>query len=160
MAVSNKPHPTLSVLSLSALLALTAHAPASQAIDFGNMMNPGRWMNGNDRDDEPYAAGPYGPPGGYGYGPGVYGAPYGVPGFGAPPAGYGAPGYYGGAPVVAPMAPAAPMTSGNADQAEIETLKRRIEELEARQPPSPPPTQQTPANDWPSAPAFRPMNQY
>ncbi|AFL74606.1 hypothetical protein [Thiocystis violascens] len=149
MAVSTKPHQTLSVLSLSALLALTAHAPVSQAFDFGNMMNPSRWMNGDDRDDEPYADGPYpyGPPGGYGYGPGVYGAPY------------GAPGYYGGAPAVAPVAPAAPM-AGNADQAEIETLKRRIEELEARQPPGPPPTQQTPATDWPSAPAFRPMNQY
>ena len=81
-------------LAVSLLLALPA-----QAFDMGNMMNPSKWVGGNnhrDRYDDDYYD--YGPPPGYGYG--GYGAPgyggYGAPGYG----GYGAPGYgtpgYGG----------------------------------------------------------------
>jgi len=85
-------------LASSLLLAMPA-----QAFDMGNMMNPSKWVGGNndryDDDDDYYD---YGPPPGYGGygGPGYggYGAPgyggYGGPGYG----GYGAPGYggYGG----------------------------------------------------------------
>ncbi|NEV63893.1 hypothetical protein [Thiorhodococcus minor] len=156
--MSLKPYKALSVLTLTTAATLMAFAPVSQAFNFGNMMNPSRWMGGSndrydDRYDEPYWGGPYG--GGYGY-PGAYGSPYGMPygapGFGMPPAGYGAPGY-GGAPATPQAAPQAPSSSSS----EVEALKRRIEELEARQQ-----SQQRPpaSNDWPSAPAFRPMNQY
>ena len=70
--------------------------------------------------------------------------------------GYGAPGYMG-APMAAPApaAPAAPAQSSSSSQSEIDALKRRIEELEAGKQ-----SQPAPAADWPSAPAFRPMNQY
>jgi hypothetical protein len=155
-----KSNTTLRAMTLSTLTVIAAYPPASHAFDFGDMMNPGRWMDGNDRHDEPYYDGPY--EGGDGYPPGAYGvpygSPYGVPGFGPPPpAGYGPPGYYGGAPIpAAPVAPPPQSSPGNADQSEIEALKRRIEELETRQPPA----QQPPSTDWPSAPAFRPMNQY
>ncbi|MFD2111110.1 hypothetical protein [Thiorhodococcus fuscus] len=154
-----KTQKTLSRLSLAAVLGFVAVVPVSHAFNFGNMMNPSRWMNGNDRyDDEPYYGGPYGMPfGSYGY-PGAYGAPYGgmpygAPGFGAPPAAYGAPAY-GAAPGMTPSAPAAAPTP-SASQSEIEALKRRIEELESKQQ-----TQRPQGNEWPSAPAFRPMNQY
>ncbi len=158
--MSVKSTKTLFALSLSTLIAITLYAPVSQGLNFGNMMNPSRWMDGDrhdDRYDEPYYDAPYG--GGYGPGPygAPYGAPYGVPGFGPPPAGYGAPGYYGAPP--APTAPGASSpspTSSNADKNEIEALKRRIEELETRQQPN----QQPKPSEWPSAPAFRPMNQY
>nr|WP_207280999.1 hypothetical protein [Thiocystis violacea] len=149
-------------MALSAA-AILAYAPVSQAFNFGNMMNPSRWMNGGDRYNDRYDDsnwGSYdGPYGGYGY-PGAYGSPYGtpygMPGFGAPPAGYGAP--YGGAPVAGPgaMSPSAPAAQPKVDPGEVEALKRRIEELESRQSGQPRP--QTP--EWPSAPAFRPMNQY
>lgn len=68
------------------LLALPA-----AAFDFGNMMNPGEWFNGNrDRDD--YYGDYYGPPGGYGYPYPYEAAPgYGAPGYGVPA--YSAPGY-------------------------------------------------------------------
>nr|WP_207168492.1 hypothetical protein [Thiocystis violacea] len=161
-----KPYKALSLLTLTAATTLAVYAPVSQAFNFGNMMNPSRWMGNNnndrydDRYDEPYMGGPYGggpygsPYGGYGY-PGAYGAPYGMPygmpGFGATPGGYGTPAY--GAPMAAPAAPQQSAPSGTT---EVEALKRRIEELEAKQQ-SP---QRPPANDWPSAPAFRPMNQY
>lgn len=154
MSVSIKP--TVAILVLSAA-AVTAYAPVSRAFDFGNMMNPNRWFGGdryNDRHDDPYwgdprGAGPYG----YGY-PGVYGAPYGlpygVPGFAVPPSGYGV------MPVPAPAPTTAPAASPAVDPSEVEALKRRIEELEARRPePS-----QPQAPERPSAPAFRPMNQY
>jgi hypothetical protein len=80
-------------LAFSLLLTMPA-----QAFDMGNMMNPSKWVGGNndrDRYDDDYYD--YGPPPGYGYG--GYGAPgyggYGAPGYG----GYGAPGYGGyGAP--------------------------------------------------------------
>jgi len=76
-------------LSLAAMLV---SVPA-QAINFGDMMNPGKWMGGNNDDD--YYDGPYGYPG-YGY-PGAYGYPgygYGYPGYGyGPQPGYGPQGY-------------------------------------------------------------------
>jgi hypothetical protein len=149
-------------LALAALLAL---APAAHAVNFGDMFNPGRWFGGGN-DDDYYYDGPYGP-----YGPGPYGPyGYGAPGYGP----YGAPGYapygYPAAPqYAAPQAPApqapAPATSGtttdSAKDAEIEALKRRIEQLESRQsPPSPAPAQSQGGEGWPSAPAFRPMDQY
>ena len=154
----------LPVLALSAAAAILAYAPVGQAFNFGNMMNPNRWFGGDrdrydDRYDDAYwGGGPYGPTpyGGYGY-PGVYGAPYGmpygVPGVGAPPAGYGT------APAPAPTpAPAqSTQTQPSVDPGEVEALKRRIEELESRQPPGQP----QPRNpEWPAAPAYRPMNQY
>lgn len=157
----------VSAAALATVLGCSLYTPTSQAIDFGRMMNPSRWMTGDRRyDDGPYDyPGPYGAP---------YGMPYGVPGFGAPPPGYGAPnGWYppppgaapmtGPAPAAAAAAPAAPTPSaGGVDQHEVEALKRRVDELEARQ------REQTPAaaprppqsNEWPAAPAFRPMNQY
>lgn len=93
---------------VAATLLLAGNA---QAFDFGNMMNPSKWMGGKKGDDDRYYEdygpgygypGAYGPGYGAGYGePGYYGAPaYGAPGFGTPGAygdpGYGAPGY--GAP--------------------------------------------------------------
>lgn len=149
--------PTLPLLALSAAVIL-AYAPVSQAFNFGNMMNPNRWFGGDrdrydDRYDDSYWGGPYapGPYSGYGY-PGAYGTPYGlpygVPGFGAPPADHGR--------VPAPAPAPAPSTQPKVDPSEVEALKRRIEELESRQPgPSQPPNP-----EWPAAPAFRPMNQY
>ncbi len=170
--MSLKPIKILSALSLGAIVAVTGYVPVAQAFNFGDMMNPGRWMGGGknrDRDyydDDYYGGGPWGggpygggPYGGgpYGGGPyGGYGAPYGG-GYGAP--GYGVPGY--GAPMVAPppAAPAAPAQSGSSNSGEIDALKRRIEELESSQRQKP--AQQTaPSTEWPSAPAFRPMNQY
>jgi hypothetical protein len=142
------------------------------------MFNPGRWFGGDD-DERYYDEGPYGP---YGpYGPGVYGAPgygpYGAPGYGAPGygvPGYGAPGYgppmYGGqAPGydaggqdLAPPPSASPSSSASerAKDQEIEALKRRIEQLESRGAAPSPPSQGRGAEGWPSAPAFRPMDQY
>jgi hypothetical protein len=91
-------------------LTLAAGGGSAFAINFGDMMNPSKWMGGNknrDRDDRDYY-GPgygYGGPGwgyggpGYGYGGPGYG--YGGPGYGygGPGWGYGAPGYGGyGAP--------------------------------------------------------------
>lgn len=139
-----------------------------------------------DRYDDDYYGGPgwggpgygYGGPGwggpGYGYGgPGYgYGGPgygYGGPGYGGYGApgyggyGYGAPGYGGyGAPAAAP-APAAPAaapaqsSTRSSSASEIESLKRRIDELESSQRQG----SQAPAStDWPSAPAFRPMSKY
>jgi hypothetical protein len=155
MSVSVQRKHALPILALSTAAAILAYAPVSQAFNFGNMMNPNRWFGSdryNDRYDDPHWGDPYGAsPYGYGY-PGVYGAPYGLPygapGFGAPPAGYGA------APAPAP----APSTQSQpkVDPGEVEALKRRIEELESRQPGQPQP--QSP--EWPAAPAFRPMNQY
>jgi hypothetical protein len=165
------------------LLALSALAPAAQAVSFGDMFNPGRWFGGGDDDyyyDEgpwgPYGGGPVGPYGApYGYGAPGY-APYGAPGYGYPPAGgyaapYAAPGY--AAPVAPAPAPSA-ATSDSAKDQEIEALKRRIEQLE-RQGGSPAregeggragygpgalPPAGSGAESWPSAPAFRPMDQY
>lgn len=155
-----KPMKSLSIVALAALVSVGAPIPVAQAFNFGDMMNPGRWMGGNrDRYDDdyyddygpyggygpgPYGAGPYGAP----YGAGPYGAPYGAGPYGAPyGAGYGVPTY--SAPAVAPT------QSAPNNSSEIDALKRRIEELEsAQQPPA------APSAEWPSAPAFRPMNQY
>jgi hypothetical protein len=171
--------------------AMLVYAPVSQAFNFGDMMNPGKWMGGKgDRYDDwdeggPYGGGPWGGPygggpyggGPYGGGPwgpgGGYGAPYGGPGYGAPGL-YGAPGYRP-TPVV-PAAPTAPRSSSssssseNVKSAEIEALKRRIEELETKQQApaytAPPPSSWGSSNpsssgsDWGSAPAFRPLNKY
>jgi hypothetical protein len=157
------------------LAAGAAYTPVSMAINFGDFMNPGKWMGGGNDYDDDY--GPYGPPGPYGgpYGPGPFGpGPYGAGPYAAP--GYGAPGYYG-APGRRPPA-AAPQTSSssssssshNVKSAEIEALRKRIEELEAKQqpgyaPPPPadwgaPPSSAPPSSGWGSAPAFRPMDKY
>lgn len=171
--------PTLScsATTLTILAALMVYAPVGHAFNFGNMMNPNRWMGGDgDRYDEgyeDYPGGAYGAPGfGYpygGYAPG-YGAPgYGAPGYGAPVYGAPAPGYsapaYPSAPLAAPgVAPAPAASTAPVDSAEVQALKRRVEELEASQqqqraaPPAA--TSAPPAGEWPSAPAFRPMNQY
>lgn len=180
------PTERLAALTAAGILAIgLAHAPASQAFNFGDMMNPGKWMGGSDYDDyddwydygpSPYGSGPYGGP----WGAGPYGGgPYGWPGYGAP-SGWGAPGYYGapgayGAPPYRP-GPRPPATaskpksssssSENVKSAEIEALKRRIDELEAKQQTptyAPPPSDwgsSSPKRDWGSAPAFRPMSKY
>ncbi len=156
-------------LALSAALLLAA--PTAQAVGFGDMFNPGRWFGGND--DGPYYGDPYGP---YGpSGPGVYGAPgfgayggydpYWTPGYGAPSYDGQVPGY--GAPGYAPPAPSAssrsaPSARERSKEAQIEALKRRIEQLESRGAPgnAPQPPQGRSGDGWPAAPAFRPMDQY
>ena len=89
----------LTILSFAVLmLADAATMNIAQAFDMGNMMNPSRWFNDNDRYDRGYYRGyGYGP---YGYGGGPYG-PYGgwggYPGYGGWGGGYpgwgGYPGY-------------------------------------------------------------------
>jgi hypothetical protein len=151
----------LTIASLAAVVGFTSYVPPVQAFNFGDMMNPGRWMGGKNRDryDDYDDYGPYGGPwggepwGGGPYGGGPYGGPYG--GYGAPGYGYGAPGYMGAPAAPPPAAAPAPAQSGSSSKAEIDALKRRIEELESSQK-----SQQAPTSDWPSAPAFRPMNQY
>jgi hypothetical protein len=143
-------------LVLSVGLGLAASAGMSAAMDFGNMMNPSKWMGGGkDRDRGDYGGGPgygyggpgygYGGPGyggpGYGYGgPGYgYGGPgygYGAPGYGygAPGYGYGAPGYGYGAPGYGYGAPTGtvvvPQAGSGGSQSEIEALKQRLNQLE------------------------------
>lgn len=172
----------LTLTALGVVGATLVYAPVGQAFNFGDMMNPGRWMGGgSDRYDDDwndygpgsYGGGPYGP-GGFGGGP--YGAPYG-PGPAPYYGGYGAPGYAAPAPA-APAPAAAKSSSENTKSAEIEALKRRIDELEAKQgavsapPPSTWGTTTTPStdwgsqsepsssSDWGSAPAFRPLGKY
>lgn len=124
------------VFSAALFFTFSSIAPCSYALDFGDMMNPNRWMNGNrDRADLP----PPPPPN--------YAPPYVAP-----------PAYYG----TAPLMPAAPSTSA-ADKAEIEALKRRIEELEAQQraqaaKPAPRQPFAVPSNELPAAPVFRPLD--
>ncbi|RDH83413.1 MAG: hypothetical protein DIZ77_04730 [endosymbiont of Seepiophila jonesi] len=74
----------------SAMLAIGSSSltivPSAHAFNMGNMMNPSKWMNNNNRDryyDDDY----YYDRGRYGYG-GPYGGYGGYPGYG-----YGAPGY-------------------------------------------------------------------
>jgi hypothetical protein len=74
------------------LAALTAGS-AAQAFNMGNMMNPSRWFNDNDRYDR-YDRNWGGPYGG-GYGPYGWGGPY---GYGGPYGGWGGPYGYGGYP--------------------------------------------------------------
>ena len=184
-AVSPKATKLLTALAATGLAgASLAYAPASMAFDFGNMMNPSKWMGGGDRYDD-YDDGPYGGPWGGPYGGGPWGGPYGGGPWGGPhgpgpygggapygyPGGYGAPPARGVAPAPAPAAPRTPSApaakappAAASSSSEIDALKRRIEELEAqaRQQPEPPPPAEwgTPPSksDWGSAPAFRPMN--
>lgn len=177
----------VALAAAGAIGASLAYTPVSYAFNFGDMMNPGRWMGGGNRDryDDDYYGGPYGegpwggpygggPWGGGPYGGPGFGGPYGAPGYGgygAPPVGYGAPAPAYSAPAPAAAAPKE-STSSNTKSAEIEALKRRIDELEAKQqapayapPPSDwgttPSTPSTPSTqDWGSAPAFRPMGKY
>jgi len=166
---------TLSAVALAAVVGLGTYVPPAAALNFGDMMNPSRWMGGNrnhDRyNDDYYDDGPYGRWGGpYGGGPwgggpyGGYGGPWGAPGYGYP--GYGYPGAAPGAPATAapaaaaPSGSAAPAASSTGTKAEIDALKRRIEELESSRQPSRPAQAPAPAQEWPAAPAFRPMNQY
>ena len=117
------------------------------AFDMGNMMNPSKWMGGNnDRYDDDYYDGPgYGYPGGppgYGYGgpPGYgYGGPPGYGygggpgyGYGGPPGyGYGGPAGYGGAPGYGyGGAPAYGATGSGANEQEIMRLQERLRQLE------------------------------
>jgi hypothetical protein len=74
-------------------LTLIGGAGSALAVNFGDMMNPSKWMGGNkDRDyDDRRGDGP-----GYGYGGPGWG--YGGPGYGGPGWGYGGPGYGYGNP--------------------------------------------------------------
>ena len=150
-------HKTLASLSFAALVGLGAYTPMAHAFDFGDMMSPGRWFGG-DRDNYDYYDGPYGYGGDPWGGPGYGG--YGYPGYGP----YGYPGYgYGAYPGYGAVPPAAPgVAAPAASNAEIDALKRRIEELESTQKPqpTPKPVEPAPSGDWQSAPAFRPMDKY
>jgi hypothetical protein len=140
---------TLALLLGSGLIV---SAGASFAMDFGNMMNPSKWMGGGRDRDRDYLDGPGYGYGGPGYGPGYgWGGPgygYGGPGYGygGPGYGYGAPGYgYGGpapgvpgygapqGPVGASAGPGAPQAGNAGNQAEIDSLRRRLNELEQGQ---------------------------
>ncbi|MGB5473965.1 MAG: hypothetical protein WBQ78_10865, partial [Gammaproteobacteria bacterium] len=76
-------------------------ASTAGAFDMGNMMNPTKWMGGDNDDDryDDYGGGypgGYGGgyPGGYGGDPGYgYGTTYGAPGYGGMPGYGGEPGY-------------------------------------------------------------------
>ncbi len=77
-------------------LTLVTGGGSAFAVNFGDMMNPSKWMGGNKDRDRDYDDGRWGGPG-YGYGGPGYG--YGGPGYGygGPGYGYGGPGYgYGG----------------------------------------------------------------
>ncbi len=137
--------PGVTLMAIGLLLANTTYA-----FDMGNMMNPSKWMGGNndsDRyDDYDYDyGGPgygyggypgYGGPGygyggypGYGYG-GFPGYGYGgYPGYGGY-GGYGGPGYgYGGYPGYGATS-AIVVPGGGSSNSEIEQLKDRIRQLE------------------------------
>ncbi|HYN79210.1 MAG TPA: hypothetical protein VES73_15615 [Lamprocystis sp. (in: g-proteobacteria)] len=171
----------LAALWLAATAGFSAYTPVAQALNFGNMWNPSRWMGGGNHYNDYYDDGLYGSPWGAGYGSpwgGGYGDPYGgYGGYGGGPWGvpYGAPGYGGGYPVVgygASAAPApsaastpaqaAPAPNSAGSKAEIDALKRRIEELESAQRPAPASARapSPPLPDQQSAPTFRPMNKY
>ncbi len=82
-------------------LTLATGGGSALAINFGDMMNPSKWMGGGknrDYDDDRWGGPGYGYGGpGWGYGGPGYG--YGGPGwgYGGPGYGYGGPGYgYGG----------------------------------------------------------------
>jgi len=114
---------TCTILAAAASIAGSlAYTTPALAFNFGDMMNPGKWMGGRGRDryDDDYYDGPYGPYGGpgwggpgYGWGGPGYGGGYpGYGGYGYPGAGYGYPGAgYGypgvGYPAAVPAAPAA-----------------------------------------------------
>ena len=175
--------PRIAILLAAASATLLMQAPAALAINFGDVMSPGKWMGGNNDYDDDYdnrGYGTYGPPppGAYGFPPygapygGAYGAPYGAPPAWVPPANP-APSQVTAPPAAAPAAPA----TSNAKSNEIEALKRRIEELEARTAPPPAYAPPPPAADRgakpspatgltkpsapaPSAPNFRPMDKF
>jgi hypothetical protein len=186
-AVLSEAPKLLTVLAAVGILVVSlGFSPVSQAFDFGDMMNPGKWMGGSrDRYDD-YYGGPWGGP----YGGGPYGGPYGGGPYGGPWGGYGPgpygggfyryPGSYGGRGYsrAAPQPPAAPAakkpSAPAASSSDIEELRQRIEELESQQQQaaSPPPSDwgsapsagdagsPPPASDWGSAPAFRPLRKY
>jgi hypothetical protein len=81
-----------SLVAILSAIAVGAATP-SFAFNFGDMMNPTKWMGGGRNRDSGYNDGPWGGPG-YGYGAPGYGPGFGGPGYG----GYGGPGYggYGG----------------------------------------------------------------
>lgn len=88
----------LSILSVAVLVGADAVVlNDAQAFNFGNVMNPSRWFDDDDRYDRGYYGRGYGPYGGYGYGPWGYGGgPYGpYGGWGGYP-GYGGWGGYPG----------------------------------------------------------------
>ncbi len=91
-----------------------AYNPVSLAFDFGDMMNPGRWMGGSrDRNDDYYG--------------GPYAGPWGNPYDGGP---YGIPRYPGAVPPRAPTVPTAkaPSSAPVTSSSEIDALKRRIKD--------------------------------
>ena len=116
-----------------------AYNPVSHAFDFGDMMNPGRWMGGGrDRNDDYYDySGPYAGPWGGPYGGGPWGG-YGPAPYGGGP--YGIPRYRGTVPPpvpTVPKVPAAPTAkvpaAPVASNSEIDALKQRLEALESQQ---------------------------
>lgn len=140
-----------------------ADNPVSHAFDFGDMMNPGRWMGGGrDRNDDYYDyGGPYAGPWGSPYGGGPWGG-YGPAPYGGGP--YGIPGYRGTVPPPVPTAPTAKAPAAPvAGNSEIDELKWRIKVLESRRQPqssaSPPKDRSAmpPAGDGNSELTFRPM---
>ena len=83
---------------------------AAYALDMGNMMNPSKWMGGNnDRYDDYYDEPGYG---------------YGGPGYG-----YGGPVYYFGYPWYS-VSPTVVGPGGGSSDSEIQQLKDRIRQLE------------------------------
>jgi len=112
-------------------------ASTAGAFDMGNMMNPSKWMGGNN-DRDRYDDYGYGGPG-YGYG-GYPGYGFGGPGYGYggyPGYGYGGyPGYggyggYGGYPGYGGYGTSAVVVpGGGASNSEIDQLKDRIRQLE------------------------------
>lgn len=112
-------------------------AGSAGAFDMGNMMNPSKWMNGNNDRYDDYRGGP-----GYGYGGPGYGYYGGYPGYGGPGygyggyPGYGAPGYgYGGYPAYGGYpgygsSPTVVVPGSGSSNAEMQQLKARIRQLE------------------------------
>jgi hypothetical protein len=107
-------------LAVIAILGLAA-ATSAQAFNMGNVMNPSKWMGGNnDRTDGP-------PPGyGQGYGPqsGYYGQP-GAPGYGGYPGAGAYPQGYAPGPGAGPAAGAELTT-----EERILRLEQRVQMLE------------------------------
>jgi len=151
-----------------------AYNPVSYAFDFGDMMNPGRWMgSGRDRNDDYYDySGPYAGPWGGPYGGGLWGG-YGPAPYGGGP--YSIPRYRGTVPPPVPTVPKVPKVPAAptakvpaapvASNSEIDALKRRLEALESQQQQQPrssasPPDDRRavpPSGDGNSKLTFRPM---
>ena len=149
---------------LAAVALCMVLAPQAQAVNFGDMMSPGKWFGGgNNRDDGPYVPPPgYGAGAPYGYGAPPYGAPAGGSGaapYGMPPGGgYGQqvpppadgqqvpPSAYGQQvpPPVYGQPPAAAPAQADDSEARIKALEQRIQELEA--------AQRAPRQQMPAAP--------